>query len=146
MKEMHDDSPTLPNAQVPVRRGFVWAIAASSLLSIANAESPETVPDAISWREDYGEALVEARASDHLLWIQFTGPWCPNCQRMEQDSFTDSAIREHSRTDFVPLKLRSDVNEELALSFDLSGLPASVIVDPSRQVLSVHQGYLRAPD
>ena len=95
MKEMHDDSPTLPMAPVPVRRGFVWAIAASSLLAIANP-SPETVPDAISWREDYGEALVEARASDHLLWIQFTGPWCPNCQRMEQDSFTDPAIRANT--------------------------------------------------
>jgi YHS domain-containing protein len=37
------------------------------------------------------------------------------------------------------------VNEELALGFDLSGLPATVIVAPSRQVVAVRQGYL-GPD
>ena len=61
---------------------------------------------------------------------------------MEQDSFPHPAIREHARRSFVPVKLRSDINEELALSFELSGLPATVIVAPSRQVISVRQGYL----
>ncbi len=129
----------------PLRRcrtGALVVFAATSLISAASAADPETPDAAISWREEYGAALDEARASDHLLWIQFTGPWCPNCLRMEQGSYTHPAVLAQARSDFVPLKLRSDVNEELALSFDLSGLPASVIVDPSRQVLAVHQGYL----
>ncbi len=41
-------------------------------------------PESISWRDDYGNALEEARAANRLLWIQFTGPWCPNCTRMER--------------------------------------------------------------
>lgn len=99
-------------------------------------------PDPIAWRDDYSAALEEARAGGHLLWLQFTGPWCPNCHRMELDSFTQPAIRERARARFVPVKLQSDVNEELALSLGLSGLPASVIIDPSRRVLATHQGYL----
>src|SRR5262245_11975543 len=63
---------------------------------------------------------------------------------MEQESFPVLAIREHAQRSFVPVKLRSDVNEELALGFSLSGLPASVIVAPSRDVIAVHQGYLDA--
>ena len=69
-------------------------------------------------------------------------PWCPNCTRMEQDSFSHPAIRGHARQSFVPVKLRADANEELALHFELSGLPATVIVAPSREVLAVRQGYL----
>jgi YHS domain-containing protein/thiol-disulfide isomerase/thioredoxin len=99
----------------------------------------------ISWRSEYGPALEEARAKNQLLWIQFTGPWCPNCARMEQDSFPHPAIRAHAQRSFVPVKLRSDLNEELALGFDLTGLPATVIVAPSREVYAVHQGYL-GPD
>ena len=34
-------------------------------------------PDSIVWRDDYGNALEEARAANRFLWIQFTGPWCP---------------------------------------------------------------------
>ncbi|MDR3618124.1 MAG: thioredoxin family protein [Paludisphaera borealis] len=121
--------------------GVFAALAALSLLASAPAAS-EPTDDAIAWRDDYGSALAEAKERDQLLWIQFTGPWCPNCARMEQDSFTQPTIREQARTGFVSVKLQSDVNEELAVGFGLSGLPASVIVDPSRQVLEVHQGYL----
>ena len=105
----------------------------------------EETSEEISWRNEYGPALEEARAKNQLLWIQFTAPWCPNCARMEQDSFPHPAIRAHAQRSFVPVKLRSDLNEGLALSFDLTGLPATVIVAPSREVYAVHQGYL-GPD
>lgn len=110
--------------------------------SIAAAE-PES--NSITWRVDYAEALEEARAANRLLWIQFTGPWCPNCTRMERDAFPDPAIIQHARRSFIPLKLRSDVHEQLALGFDLSGIPATVIVEPTRRVVAVRQGYL-GPD
>ena len=99
-------------------------------------------PDSIVWRDEYDAALDEAKAANRLLWIQFTGPWCPNCTRMERDSFPDPAIVQHARDSFVPLKLRSDVHEQLAISFNLSALPATIIVTPTREVLAVHQGYL----
>jgi YHS domain-containing protein len=104
-----------------------------------------TEPEPISWRGDYAGAFEEARSADRLLWIQFTGPWCPNCTRMEVDSFPDPDIIQHARRSFVPLKLRSDVHEQLALAFNLSGLPATVIVAPTREILAVRQGYL-GPD
>lgn len=103
-------------------------------------------PEALAWREDYGAALEEARSSGRLLWIQFTGEWCPNCVRMEQESFPSPAVVARTREQVVPLKLRADVHQELALDFELSGLPASVIVDPDRNVVAVHQGYLGPDD
>src|SRR5580700_4988966 len=69
-----------------------------------------TEPTPISWREDYGGALEEAKATNRLVWIQFTGPWCPNCMRMERDSFPDADVIDHAQRSFIPLKLRSDVH------------------------------------
>lgn len=99
-------------------------------------------PDSIAWRDGYESALEEARAANRLLWIQFTGPWCPNCARMDRDSFPHPVVVRHARDSFVPLKLRSDVHEQLALSFNLSALPATIIVAPTREVIAIHQGYL----
>ena len=110
-----------------------------------SAPRSATEPEPISWRDDYAGALDEARTANRLLWIQFTGPWCPNCIRMERDAFPDPDIIQHARDSFVPLKLRSDVHEQLALAFNLSGLPATVIVAPSREIVAVRQGYL-GPD
>ncbi|MDG3002994.1 thioredoxin family protein [Paludisphaera mucosa] len=107
-------------------------------------EPPAEAP--LSWRAEYGAALEEARAANRLLWVQFTGSWCPNCRRMEQDSFSNPAVVARTRSEFVAVKLHADANEELAMGFNLTGLPASVIVDPSLNVLAVHQGYLGPDD
>ena len=96
----------------------------------------------IVWREDYAGAMEDARAGNRLLWIQFTGPWCPNCTRMENDSFAHPAIVEHAQRSYVPLKLRSDLNEQLVAAFNLTAIPATVVVTPNRDVIAFHQGYL----
>ncbi|QEH32877.1 Thiol:disulfide interchange protein DsbD [Aquisphaera giovannonii] len=109
--------------------------------SCARAGEAEETSE-IAWRGDYSRAFDEARAREQLLWIQFTGPWCPNCTRMEQDTFPDPAVKERARSSFVAVRLRADVDEQLALGFGLTGLPATVVVSPSRDVLAVRQGYL----
>jgi YHS domain-containing protein/thiol-disulfide isomerase/thioredoxin len=121
----------------------VVAVISCASMSLPSARATEPVP--ISWRDDYGGALEEAKSSNRLLWIQFTGPWCPNCVRMERDSFPDADVIDHAQRSFVPLKLRSDVHERLALGFDVSGLPATVLVTPTREVIAIRQGYL-GPD
>jgi YHS domain-containing protein/thiol-disulfide isomerase/thioredoxin len=119
------------------------AFCAAMIVASTPARATEPVP--IAWRDDYGGALQEARDTNRLVWIQFTGPWCPNCLRMERDSFPDGDVIEHAQRSFVPLKLRSDVHERLALDFNLSGLPATVLVAPTREIVAVRQGYL-GPD
>jgi hypothetical protein len=121
---------------------FVLAGFCLLLRAAATVDAEEKEAEPISWRSDYASALEEARSSNQLLWIQFTAHWCPSCTRMEQDSFPHPAIRDAARRSFVPIKLSADVYEELALGFGLSGIPATVIVAPSRQVLAVRQGYL----
>lgn len=126
--------------------GAGTALLIISIFGPATLFAAEPEPGEISWRTDYAQAFEEARGRNLLLWIQFTGPWCPNCRRMEDDSFPHSAVREDAGRSFIPVKLRSDVNEELALGFNLSGLPATVIVAPSREVVAIHQGYLGPND
>jgi YHS domain-containing protein/thioredoxin-related protein len=103
-------------------------------------------PAAIAWQYDYGASLEQARSSNRYLWIHFTGPWCPNCTRMERDSFSQPAIVEQSQRSFLPLKLRSDENEQLVAAFGLTAIPATVIVAPNRDVIAFHQGYLGPDD
>ena len=109
-------------------------------LHAAPARSDE--PATIVWREDYASALGDAQAANSLLWIQFTGPWCPNCTRMERDSFPNSAIVEHSQRSFLPVKLRSDLNEQLVAAFNVTAIPATIVVAPNRDIIGFHQGYL----
>jgi YHS domain-containing protein len=130
----------------PVRPGralFAVSFAVAALcLAFHDGTARSDEPASIAWRDDYGSALDLARTGNRLLWIQFTGPWCPNCTRMERDSFPHPAIVEHSERSFLPVKLRSDLNEQLVAAFNLTAIPATIIVAPNRDIIGFHQGYL----
>ena len=95
----------------------------------------------IAWREDLGQAQAEAKARDQLLWIQFTGPWCVNCRRMERAAFAHASIVTEAHERFVPVKLRADEYESLAQSLGLTMLPSTVIVRPNGEVVDKFEGY-----
>ncbi len=95
----------------------------------------------IAWRDDLGQAQAEAKSRDLLLWIQFTGPWCINCRRMDRSAFAHGGVVAESRERFVPIKLRSDEHEPLALTLGLTTLPATVIVRPNGEVVEKLEGY-----
>jgi thioredoxin-related protein/YHS domain-containing protein len=96
----------------------------------------------IDWREDLAQAQAEAKSRDLLLWIQFTGPWCINCRRMDRATFVHEGVIARSRESFVPVKLRSDEHEALAQSLGLTSLPSTVIVRPNGEVVEKYEGYI----
>jgi hypothetical protein len=101
-------------------------------------------PETIAWRTDLRRAEQEARALDRLLWVQFTGSWCPNCLRLERETFVQPQIVGHSRKEFVPVKLQSEHHEDLVDRFGLAGIPATVVLRPSGEVVARHEGYVDA--
>ncbi len=115
--------------------GLIGPIASKSTLAADDAPK-------IDWREDLGQAQAEAKSRDLLLWIQFTGPWCINCRRMDRATFVHPGVVARSRDHFVPVKLRSDEHEALAQSLGLTSLPSTVIVRPNGEVVEKYEGYV----
>lgn len=99
-------------------------------------------PDKVDWRDDLAKAQAEAKSRDLLLWIQFTGPWCINCRRMDRATFVHPGVVARSRASFVPVKLRSDEHEALAQDLGLTSLPSTVIVRPNGEVVEKYEGYV----
>lgn len=97
---------------------------------------------AIPWRNNFEDAQAEARALDRPLWIQFTGPWCVFCLKMERTVFNQPEIVSTARDRFVPVKVRGDNREDLIERFGISGLPATVILTPDGQEVVRQEGYL----
>jgi YHS domain-containing protein len=60
---------------------------------------------------------------------------------MERGAFVTPSIVGLSQDKFVPVKLRSDEHEQLALSLGLSVLPSTVLVKPTGEVIDKWEGY-----
>jgi thioredoxin-related protein/YHS domain-containing protein len=112
------------------------------VISISGGSALALSPEAIPWRSDLRHAETEARAQDRLLWVQFTGSWCPNCVRLEREAFVHPLVVGHARNDFVPVKLQSEAHEDLVDRFGLTGIPATIVLNPAGQVVARHEGYV----
>ena len=128
------------------RPGRVGLFALIAIGWIGQVAGPSSLaaddPKKINWREDLGQAQAEAKSRDLLLWIQFSGPWCINCRRMDRATFVHSGVVSQSRDHFVPIKLRSDEHEALAMNLGLSSLPSTVIVRPNGEMVEKYEGYI----
>lgn len=96
----------------------------------------------IAWRTDFAAAQAEARARNLPLWVQFTGPWCLYCRMMDQNAFAQPGIVARSRSQFVPVKLRSDIYEDLVAHYNVTSLPTTILLNPSgTAILGRTRGY-----
>jgi thioredoxin-related protein/YHS domain-containing protein len=125
-----------------IRAGQVLASCCLALGLAASipAESAET--HGIDWQGDLESARLEAKAKNRLLWIQFTGPWCHYCHRMDRESFNHRSVIARAHRSFVPVKLQSDRHEDLVHRFGITGLPATVIIAPDGELTAKHEGFV----
>lgn len=88
----------------------------------------------IAWREDFTEAIAEARAQNQPYLIDFGADWCGACGELERHTFTDEAvIAEGARfvtihVDMSPSTI-TPASRELLASYHHGGLPLVVMHD-----------------
>lgn len=121
--------------------GRIGALLSLLFVGIMSVQSRAADPVEIKWHDDYATAQSEAKAKSRPIWIQFTGPWCHYCVRMDRETFKDAKVARYARDHFVAVKLQSDVHERLALSYGLSSLPATVLIKPSGELISKREGF-----
>jgi YHS domain-containing protein/thiol-disulfide isomerase/thioredoxin len=122
------------------RRAWVSAFAFFAAAPIAHAGDSHT----IAWRSDFDKARAEAKARNLPLWVQFTGPWCIYCRKMDRETFVAPEVVAQSKERFVPVKIRSDEREDLVAHFGISGLPATLILTPEGQLQARQDGFADA--
>ena len=136
---MPDFSPRAPRLRVRAGLGlFVYCCAALSLAATAHAGEGRGIP----WRADFASALAEARARNLPLWVQFTGPWCLYCRMMDANAFVQPGVIARAEERFIPVKIRSDLYEDLTAHYGVTSLPTTLILSPSgTMILGRTKGY-----
>src|SRR5262245_48299499 len=100
----------------------------------------------IPWRHSFEQARAEARETNRPLWVQFMGPWCPFCVRMDRETLAKPEIAAEARGGFIVVKVQSDAREDLVERYEISGLPATLVLSPSGTVLGKHEGFADAAE
>ena len=116
-----------------------------------DAYVPAVATDGSQWmKNQYREALEEARRQNQRVFVAFTGYACTNCHWMKANMFTRPEIAAAMK-DFVLLELYTDGADEASLSnqkleetrFSTVAIPYYAIVDPDEKAIATFPGLTR---
>ena len=139
---------------VKKHRFIVFAVAACFVL-----HAPAGSAAASGWLDNYHKAEQEAKTSNKLLLLNFTGSdWCGWCVRLYQDVLSQADFKDYANKNLVLLELdfprpggsRAQAqtaelqkqNLELARQYNVYGFPTLIVLDGNGQKLWQYDGYL----
>lgn len=127
--------------------GLLFAVQWPVLVGVVRGLSGAEPRHLIAWRTDLDAALAEARAADKPVLVDFTATWCPPCQVMERDAWSDDAVADLANTAFIPVQLDLDTpaGQRAARRYGVEYIPTIHILDPTGEIRTT-AGFLTARD
>lgn len=134
-----------------MRNAFVRPASITSLLAVALAFTFSLIHTrsgaagenaGVPWRSSFESAWAEAQSRNRPLWVQFTGPWCLYCRKLDREVLADPLVASIGKTELVPVKVRSDEREDIVSRYDVRALPATVLIAPDGRVIARQTGFV----
>jgi thiol:disulfide interchange protein len=118
----------------------VWLIPLSLVIFLVT-----TVPasEIINWRS-YKEGMVLSKIEKKKVYLHFYADWCGFCRKMAKDTFQDSSVVAYLNSNFIPVRVNTDNEQQTAANYGVAGLPFNVfLTDRGEPIVSV-PGYIPA--
>lgn len=125
------------------------------LLSLVQSPAPIALPPqaepktdvahgGVAWfRRSFEEALAEAAKRKTSVFVDFWTTWCGWCKKLEQDTFTNEAVRAEL-AGFVCVSIDAESKEgaPIAQRYSATSFPTLVFVEPDGSLRERVLGYL----
>lgn len=136
----------------------------AALLAALPASSAAQSDDTASWVQEMpirsmANAFADAEASGKFVFVYIYAPWCPYCQRIEEEVYTDADVQRLMNEHFVMVRVNGDDAEEMhqfqgesvaapALMRQLGarGFPTLLFMEPSGDAIGALPGAVERSD
>ena len=123
---------------------------AAAAIGLAAASSTHA---GLEWLTDYKKAQQEAKATNRLLLVDFTGSdWCGWCIKLDKEVFSKAAFKDYASKNLVLMEVdfpraktqtvgMKKQNQELAQQYQIQGFPTIVVLNGDGQKIG-ELGYM----
>ena len=105
--------------------------------------STTSASDEIKWHA-YKEGLALAKQEGKKIFVHFYADWCAYCKKMENETLKNSAVIDYLNQNFIPVRVNSDKDRDLAHNYYIRGLPSTWFVSETGEKISSLPGYISA--
>ena len=118
------------------------AVAALIFLSLIGwASAGMASSNEIKWYS-YEEGMALGKKLGKKVFIEFYADWCGFCRMMEGSTFKDANVIAILNRDFIPVRVHSDKEQEIASKYNIRALPNIAFVSEDGARLGTVPGYI----
>ena len=102
----------------------------------SSAAPPIPATQSVSWGTDLAKGMTSATETGKPVLLVFTASWCPPCQVMKHEVWTDPTVRQLADSEFHPVLLDIDLEESYpaAEKYNVESIPTILILDSKGEV------------
>jgi protein disulfide-isomerase len=126
--------------------------------STENTASTQTPPSKPGWMTNYEQGQQEAKASNKLVLLDFTGSdWCGWCTVLDREIFSQPQFKEYASKNLVLVEVdfpkkkqvsaaTREQNERLLMRYQVQGFPTIIVLNSEGKMVA-ELGYMQGgPD
>ena len=132
----------------------------AAILCLGGAADLAVAPDSSvkpGWQTDLPKALVQAKAENKLVLLNFTGSdWCAGCKVMDLEVFSQPEFAAYAQTNLVLVEVDLPnhkvlppallaANKALNTNYDVVGFPTLIALQPDGKVVWRLDGLVDNP-
>ncbi|MEZ4449268.1 MAG: DUF255 domain-containing protein [Nannocystaceae bacterium] len=100
----------------------------------------------IAWQGWEAEAFARAAAEKKIILVTVVAGWCHWCHVMDEETYTDPAVRALLADRYVAIRVDADARPDLAERYAAWGWPAIALLTPDARPITELRGYQEAPE
>ena len=106
----------------------------------------------------FEDIISEAQAQNKPILVEIYAPWCPYCQRMQKNVYSNETVRTYLDETFTYVRLNSDTTagthqyqdrtlstKQLASVLGARGVPTTTFLKPDGTPIARQPGYIKRP-
>jgi thioredoxin-related protein len=95
----------------------------------------------VSWI-NYDEGMAMGKKDGKKILINFYADWCGYCKKMNREIFSKGEAADYINQNFIPVRINTEVEGQLAEAYRVSGLPTTWFLDKNGEGIMNLPGYL----
>ncbi len=108
--------------------------------------------------ESFEDVIDRAQTQGKPILVEIYAPWCPYCQRMQENVYTNETVRKYLDETFTYVRLNSDTTagthqyqdrtlstKQLASVLGAKGVPTTTFLKADGSPIAHQPGYIKRP-